>query len=124
MSDHEKRDWKSVKRKRNKQLNLRLSPEEYNRIKRDADALEITAGAYVRKVILNAPVPRKSKRPCVEVRTLARLLGQIGRIGGNINQLTKAANTGIPFQRHELEQELKSLRIINEEIKKALKIGR
>ena len=121
MSKYPKRDWKSVNRKRNKQLNLRLSPEEYKQIKDDADLMQITAGAYVRKVVLDAPVPRQSKRPSIEVQKLAHLLGQIHKIGCNINQIAKAANSNISYDQNDLSIELEMLKDVCQDIKKALK---
>ena len=121
MSKYPKRDWKSVNRKRNKQLNLRLSPEEYKQIKDDADLMQITAGAYVRKVVLDAPVPRQSKRPSIEIQKLAHLLGQIHKIGCNINQIAKAANSNIDYEKNDLSEELEMLKDVCQDIKKALK---
>ena len=121
MSKYPKRDWKSVNRKRNKQLNLRLSPEEYKQIKDDADLMQITAGAYVRKVVLDAPVPRQSRRPSIEIQKLAHLLGQIHKIGCNINQIAKAANSNISYNQNDLSEELEMLKDVCQDIKKALK---
>lgn len=120
MLEQPKRDWKSVRRRRNKQLNLRLSSQEYQQIKEDADRMEITIGAYIRKVVLNAPIPRQSKRPNIQVQKLGSLLGQIGKIGSNINQIAHAANANIPCEKSILENELNALKEIRRDIKKAL----
>lgn len=115
-----KRNWKSVNRKRNKQLNLRLNNSEYKQIKDDADLMEITAGAYVRKVVLDASVPRQSKRPSIEIQKLAHLLAQIHKIGCNINQIAKAANRNISYNKNDLSEELEILKDVCRDIKKAL----
>ena len=96
--------------------------EEYKQIKDDADLIQITAGAYVRKVVFNAPVPRQSKRPSIEIQKLAHLLGQIHKIGCNINQIAKAANSNISYDQNDLSEELEMLKDVCLDIKKALKV--
>lgn len=40
---------------------------------------------------------RKRNKPSADIETLARILGQLGKIGSNVNQLTRAYNrTGNP----------------------------
>ena len=119
-NDKPKKDWRTIKRKRTKQLNIRLTPEEYQQIAEDADSLGISVGAYVRKVLIDAPVPRQSKRPSVETQELANLLGHIGKVGNNLNQIARAANMNIPYERRALQEELKALKEIRQDIKKAL----
>lgn len=117
-----KRDWKAVNRKRDKQLNLRLSFEEYEQIKNDAAQLGITVGAYIRKVVLDAPIPRQSarKKVTVEIEALTKILGHLGKVGSNLNQIAKATNSNIPYQERHLQSQLEALQNIRKDIKQAL----
>ncbi len=45
-------------------------------------------------MVLGAPTLRQVRRPPVERRELARLLGEIGHVGANLNQIAHAANRG------------------------------
>ena len=111
---------KSPKRKRNRMVTLRLSDIEYEQIKTDAELLGITMGAYIRQVVLDAPIPRQSKRPSKEAKNLSSLLGHIGKIGSNINQIARAANSNIPYEKQSLMNELEGLKELRMDIKKSL----
>ena len=111
---------KSPKRKRNRMVALRLSDIEYEQIKTDAELLGITMGAYIRQVVLDAPIPRQSKRPSKEAKNLSSLLGHIGKIGSNINQIARAANSNIPYEKQSLMNELEGLKELRMDIKKSL----
>ncbi len=107
-------------KRRTERITIRLTRKERQQIEDDAALMGITVGAYVRKVLLEAPVPRQSRRPSVETQTLAHLLGHIGKIGSNLNQLARAANTNIPYEQRALQSELEALKDIRKDIKKAL----
>jgi hypothetical protein len=49
-------------------------------------------GAYLRATALGTPGPRAVRRPSVERRELGRILGHLGKVGSNINQLAHAYN--------------------------------
>jgi hypothetical protein len=60
-------------------------------------------GDYLRTQADARPSPRAVRRPPVELGELARVLGAIGRVGSNINQLAHVANaTGALPQCQEL----------------------
>ncbi|MGO8868135.1 MAG: plasmid mobilization protein [Alphaproteobacteria bacterium] len=84
----------SEKRARTKHLTIRLTPEERAAIDQAADRAGLTPGSYARQAVLGAPAPRQVRKPPVERQELARLLGELGRVGNNLNQLARAANTG------------------------------
>lgn len=52
----------------------------------------LSIGAFLRTVALGTPGPRAARRPPVELAELARLLGQIGKLGSNVNQLAAHSN--------------------------------
>lgn len=87
-----KRDWRTINRQRDKIIGFRATPEEAAIIREDAERAGMTVGAYLRKLALDAPVPRQSRRPPVEKQELARLLGDTGKMGSNLNQIAKRMN--------------------------------
>jgi hypothetical protein len=80
----------------------------------------LAAASYARQVLLDAPAPRQVRRPPVERKELARLLGEIGRVGNNLNQLAHTANTGEPTDRRDLLVVLQSLVDVRNAILEAL----
>jgi hypothetical protein len=110
----------SEKRVRTKHLTIRLSPEERAAIDQAADRSGLTPGSYARQVLLGAPTPRQVRRPPVERRELARLLGEVGHVGGNINQIARDMNFGNGIDPWELKETLASLGRVRDAILNAL----
>jgi hypothetical protein len=108
------------KRARSEHLTVRLSKDERAAIDAAADRAGLTAGSYARQAMLGAPAPRQVRRPPVERKELARLLGELGKIGGNLNQLARAANTGSLVYGTEIETALGGLAEVRTAILKAL----
>ena len=52
----------------------------------------LTIGAYLRTLAVGKAGPRAKRRPPVERAELARLLGELGKIGSNVNQMAHAYN--------------------------------
>ncbi|HZP09037.1 plasmid mobilization protein [Methyloceanibacter sp.] len=75
---------------------IRCTQDERAAIKTAADQAGLSVGAFVRALALGKPGPRAVRRPPVERKELARLLGHLGKIGSNVNQLAHGFNrTGI-----------------------------
>ncbi len=83
----------SEKRRRGKLAHVRLSDDEHIRLKGAADSSGLALGAYLRSCALGDAGPRAARKPPIQRRELARLLGQIGKLGGNVNQIARALNT-------------------------------
>jgi hypothetical protein len=110
----------SEKRARSTHITVRLTAEERAAIDAAAERAGLTAGSYARQAMLGAPMPRQVRRPPVERKELARLLGALGRIGGNVNQLAHHANAGSPVQRRALAATLDDLRAMRDAVLSAL----
>ena len=108
------------KRVRRINFPIRLSAEERAVIDAAAERAGLTTSSYARQVLLGAPAPRQVRRPPVERRELARLLGELGKIGGNLNQLARAANQGLVVYDNEIAVALAGLRVLRDAILKAL----
>jgi hypothetical protein len=108
------------KRVRRTNFPIRLSPEEREIIDAAAARAGLATGSYARQILLGAPAPRQVRRPPVEQRELARLLGELGKIGSNLNQLAKAANQGIVVYQNEILFALGGLKVLRDAILRAL----
>jgi hypothetical protein len=89
-----KRPSGSEIRKRGRRVTVRLSPTERAELEAAANRAGLSLGSYVRARVLEKPTTRATRRPPVEKAALAQLLGQVGRIGGNLAQITRHLNFG------------------------------
>ena len=110
----------SEKRARTTHMTVRLTDDERATIASDADRSGLMLGSYVRLTLLGAPTPRQIRRPPIERRELARLLGELGHVGANLNQLAHHANTGMPVERGDIERALASLSEMRDAVLSAL----
>jgi len=108
------------KRLRTAHITVRLTPGERATIDGAAERAGLTCGSYLRQVALGAPTPRQVRRPPVERRELARLLGELGRVGNNINQLARIVNSGEEVEVKELTEALAALSPVRDAILQAL----
>jgi Bacterial mobilisation protein (MobC) len=72
---------------------IRCTVKQHTAIKEGAARAGLSIGAYLRALALGHPGPRSVRRPLPGDTELARLLGHIGKIGSNVNQIAKIANT-------------------------------
>jgi len=77
---------------KNSFISVRCTAAERVKIDEAARRVGLSVGAYLRTLALGNPGPRAVRRPPIERRELARLLGHLGKIGSNINQLARAYN--------------------------------
>ena len=91
----------SETRKRTVLLTARFDKQEAASIRRIADRSGLSVGALVRRALLDTPPPRATRHPPADVQAVARLLGQLGKIGSNINQIAYHLNAGRPGDRVE-----------------------
>lgn len=84
----------SEKRQRGGYIGFRATEGEIAACRLAADNAGLTVSSYARAQTLAAPVMRVTRRPTVNKAALARLLGEIGRVGGNVNQIARQLNSG------------------------------
>jgi hypothetical protein len=73
---------------------MRVTSAERARLDDAAERAGMTVTAFLLHRGLGTPARRAARRPQVEVVALARLLAECGKIGSNLNQLARAANSG------------------------------
>lgn len=98
----------SENRTRGNIVAFRVSEEERAELEQAAELAGLTLGSYVRQRVLAAPKTRAVRRPPIEQKLLAQLLGQLGRVGGNIHQIVKHMNFGSGVMHDELRPALAS----------------
>lgn len=85
----------SQKRERAKVLQVRLSPEEHAKVAAAVSASGLSLSGYARETLLGEPTPRTRRaKPGPDIKLLAVLLGKLGMIGSNLNQLARLGNQG------------------------------
>jgi len=73
-------------------ISVRCTAKERSKIDDAARQAGLSIGAYLRALALGDAGPRAVRRPPVERKELARLLGHLGKVGSNLNQLAHAFN--------------------------------
>jgi hypothetical protein len=84
----------SETRKRHPRVYSRVTDDERAVIERDAAAMGLSVGGYLRWLAIDNPKTRAVRKPLADVLVLGQIKGQVGRIGGNLHQLLKKANRG------------------------------
>jgi hypothetical protein len=98
---------KSAKRQRSILRQTWLTPEEDAIVKRKMTAAGVTMSELIRLSLFGYKPPRRQD----ETEALSRLSREIGKIGGNINQIAYHLNAGRPGDRVEgrLDETLREL---------------
>jgi mobilization protein NikA len=84
----------SETRQRQNHEKFRVTDAERAEIRARADRAGVTVASYIRATVLGTPPPRQSRRPPVNVVELARVLAALGKLGSNVNQMARVANSG------------------------------
>ena len=103
---------------------FRVSAEERAELEEKAELSGLSLGSYVRQCVLTAPKTRTVRRPPIEQKLLAQLLGQLGKTGGNIHQIVKHMNFGAGVMHDELRSALKAFEEAAGAIMEAMGRGR
>nr|WP_277375625.1 MobC family plasmid mobilization relaxosome protein [Weissella paramesenteroides] len=96
---------KQPNRKDSRQINFRVSEQDYSKLSQSAKTLNMSVPAFVKKKAQEARVVA----PKIGAKEAQELTRQLAKIGGNLNQLTKHANQGgnVPAQAlQELQSEV------------------
>jgi len=86
------RGRRRVKDPRSHFIAVRCSDTEYAAIIESAKRAGLSIGAYLRAAALGDSGPRSVRRPPLEHQALAWVVGQVGKIGSNVNQIAKSFN--------------------------------
>lgn len=84
----------SERRRRHLRLSIRFSEQELTELAATARRAGFLLSSYARLILVGTKPLRSARRPTVETDLLARTLGQIGKIGSNLNQIAHVLNRG------------------------------
>lgn len=84
----------SDKRQRARQALVRFDDAEFAILAERADRAGMPHATYIRATVLGTPGPRAKRRAPADQAALRRLLGELGRIGNNLNQIARVLNAG------------------------------
>jgi len=112
----------SQTRKRGKILAARFADAEAEEIEAKARAAGVSVAGYLRESALERETPGTLQRtaPLPDRQALVLLLGRLGKIGANLNQLAKLGNQGQPVPTLELSATLAAVRLAAEKVRQAL----
>ncbi len=110
----------SETRKRGKAILVRLTEAERVEVEEASRKAGLTVGSYARQQMLEVTPPRSVRRPPIERELAAQLLGQVGRVGGNLHQLVRHLNFGREVDELRLAEVIVQLHALKREIMTAL----
>jgi hypothetical protein len=96
----------SETRQATERLTLRLTPEQRRQLDEWANSAGIACASYARAKLFTGEPLRAVRSPSVERKALAQFLAQLGRLNGNVYQVSRAANFG---QEYDTDLLLKAL---------------
>jgi hypothetical protein len=76
-----------------KLIMMRCTAQDHEYIAETASQAGLSTGAFLRALALGSAGPRAVKRPHAEREQLGRILGLLGKLGSNHNQIAKWSNT-------------------------------
>ena len=88
-------------------MSFKVKPNDRKRIMADARLAGMSMGSYIRSRLLQAPETKTIYRRTMTKRLMVKLIGEIGRVGNNMNQIAFKINSDMvlsPLDR-QLHQE-------------------
>ena len=110
------------KKRRTAALRIRLTEAERDALNAAAEVAGVGPCSFARVVVVTAvgqtptPAPRPRRTPSEPARDLAKAIGEIARIGNNLNQLARAANSGFDLDPAIVTEATAELRRLRETI--------
>ena len=108
------------KRQRGVTVTVRLTAEERAQLEALSSRSGLAAGAFMRAAAFGGAGPRAQRRPSADHAVLRQLLGELGRVGNNINQIARALNSGQAADLPQLKEALNAYLGVRNAIYRAL----
>src|SRR5579875_991998 len=99
----------SETRQANRRLNMRLTQEQERQLKEWANSAGLACGSYARAKLFAGQPIRAARVPSVERQALGQVLAQLGRLNGNVYQISRASNFGEWYEPDALTKALKEI---------------
>jgi hypothetical protein len=110
----------SETRKKSGLIGFRVDPLERDEIEQAAEGAGLTVGSYIRDIVLEKARTQKTRRPSFDRVLLSQLLGQLGKVGSNLNQIAKRLNEGKGVGADRITAACDDFLILKEELLKAI----
>jgi hypothetical protein len=81
-----------VRDPRSARIHLRVTPAQHAAMETAANDAGLSVSALICRQTLGSAGPRARHRPAPDMATLAQLLAQLGKLGGNLNQIAHRMN--------------------------------
>lgn len=105
---------------RSTRIFIRILPHEKMQYEQYCQEAGLTQSDYFRVKCLGTKPLRKRRSPSVDTKMLCQALAELGRIGGNINQIAKRYNSGFAPATENLESIRQDLQTMRTLIREAL----
>lgn len=99
----------SEKRQATERLTLRLTPEQSRQLDEWANNSGLARCSVARAKLFSGQPLRLVRRPPVERQALAQFLAWLGRLNGNVYQVSRAANFGEWYEPDDFKKALKEI---------------
>lgn len=96
----------SEKRRRGDTITVRVTPDERAAIDELSALRGMSVGAFMRATALGDPGPRAQRRVPIDAKMLRRLVGEVGRVGNNLNQIAHRLNARNEYDEARLQAAL------------------
>ena len=96
--------------KREHRITIRLTDTEFSIIENSAEQAYMSISEYMRKQIMEGQVNTKFE-VVADVKEIKKLIGELGKIGSNLNQIARYFNQGgiISEMRKEIKKSLRDI---------------
>lgn len=113
----------SEERRKSKVIGVRVYDLEEIEIKLKAEEAGLSVPSYIRQTVLENIAVTKTRKspPPLDVRLFSSALGQLGKIGNNLNQIAKRLNEGGGVGIDRIFTALEQLHFSMNELLKAIK---
>ena len=115
-----------MSRQQTARVTFRLIPELHQKLIHEAEAASLTVGSLVKSRLFGEAaniMKTKPARPATDIEELRKILGQLGKLGSNLNQIARSLNkNNSNFEQRELNRMRIELVIIREAVMKSIGI--
>jgi uncharacterized protein (DUF1778 family) len=99
----------SETRQATERVTLRLTPEQRRQLDEWADSAGVARASYILAKLFTGEPIRAVRSPSVDRKALAQFLAWLGRLNGNVYQISRAANFRQWFEAEALTKALKEI---------------
>lgn len=109
------------RREKTKIIGVRVNPVEFADLEARATTAGVSVPGFVRSQVLNEVLTKpRNAAPTLDKKLLSMILGQLGKLGNNLNQIAKRLNEGGSVGADRVAGAMDDFEILRDELLKAL----